>query len=272
MIKPDPVILIYKKSQILEVPKDRFARIYYGSETCDFLIPSNSDIDALQKIHEKQKIGFTIVTPYLTQQNFSSVERLFKFLAVHSPCAEIVVNDWGVLNLITERYPKFCVIWGRILNRQMRGLFFADEKIADVQLVENLKGLKKDDRSYFKASILQNSYATQLLKSMHIKRIGLDNVKQGLLLDMARDIKIDLYYPYCYITSSPHCLTRTLAMKPFLFQRAIRCNKVCLKTKVKKVKICGEAIYLMGNHQSYFNNKLTPEILQKIDRLIEVKL
>ncbi len=272
MTGPDQAVLIYKKSQIPEVSKDRFDRIYYGSDTCDFLIPSKSDIDALQKIHTKLKIDYTIVTPYLTQQNFSLVEKLFKHLATISPCAEIVVNDWGVLNLITERYPQFCMIWGRILNRQRRSPFFADQENADVQLVEDIKGLTKDDRRYLKASILQNGYATQLLKSMNIKRIGLDNVKQGLLLGRDRDIKIDLYYPYCYIASSSHCLTRTLTMKPFLFQRVARCNRTCLKTKVKKVKIGGEEVCFIGNHQSYFNNKIKPKILQRIDRLIEVKL
>ena len=272
-MKPDPVVLIYKKSQILEVAnKGRFTRIYYGSETCDLLIPSQSDIDALQKVQTKLKIDFTIVTPYLTQQNFSLVEKLFKYLAIHSPCAEIVINDWGALNLITERYPRFRVIWGRILNNQKRGFFFADQKTTNPPLVKNLKMLKKDDRKYLKASILQNGYATQLLKNMHIKRIGLDNVTQGLLLGMDRDIKIDLYYPYCYITSSPYCLTRTLSMKPLPFKRIEQCNKICLKTKVRTVNICGETVYLTGNHQSYFNNKLKPEILQRIDRLIEVRL
>jgi hypothetical protein len=271
-MKPDQVVLIYKKSQISEVAKGPFTRIYYGSETCDFLIPSKSDINALQKIHKKLKIDFTIVTPWMTQHNFYLVERMIRYLSTISPFAEIVVNDWGVINLISERYPKFCMIFGRILNRQRRSNFIADQDVSDVQLVEDLKDLKKDDRKYLKASILQNGYATQLLKSINIKRIGLDNAKQGLLLGTSTDIKIDLYYPYVYLTSSSNCFTRSLAMKPFRFERTDQCNKPCLKTKIRKVKICGEDIYLVGNHQSYFNNKLNPKVLQKIDRLIEVKL
>jgi hypothetical protein len=270
MIRPERAVLLHKKSQLSGITKGNFSRIYFGSETCDFLLPSKTDIDVLANIRERFNIDFTIVTPYITQRNFPLADKLLRHLNKNFPFTEIVVNDWGVLNLIRGDYDNFRMILGRILNRQSRGLFFVNTKASEVELVSDMKWTKKEDLVYFKASITQNDYAMHFFKSLNIKRVSLDNLKQGILLDNNDEIKIDLYYPYCYLTSSPHCLTRALSKKPHLFQRATRCDKICLKKEVEKVKICNETIYLAGNSQLYFNDKVNASVLKKIDRLIKV--
>jgi len=272
MSRPEKAVMLYKKSQLSELHKGDFSRIYFGSETCDFLLPSETDIDALVKARDRYDIDFTIVTPYVTQQNFSLCDRLLRRLYKNFPHTEIVVNDWGVLNLINSHYPNFQIILGRIVNRQNRGLFFVDTRDSKMELISDMKGLKKADRAYFKASILQNNHAMKFLNGFNILRISLDNLKQGVLLERNSNIKIDLYYPFCYLTSSPHCLTRALLKKPHLFKRTIRCDKICFKKGGQKRIFLNETLYLFGNSQFYFNDKLDPSVLKKGDRLIKVIL
>ena len=272
MIRPERAVLLHKKFQLEGITRDNFSRIYFGSETCDFLLPSKTDISVLMNIKKRFNIDFTIVMPCMTQHNFHLADKLLMHLNKSLPFTEIVVNDWGTLNLIKERYHNFCIILGRILNRQRRGNLFVNTKASGVELTSDMKLITKEDQVYLKASIIQNDYAMCFLKGLNIKRVSLDNLKQGLLLDNDDDIKIDLYYPYCYLTSSPYCLTRALLKKPYLFRRSTRCEKVCLKKEVEKIKICNETIYLVANSQFCFNDKVSSSILEKIDRLIKVVL
>jgi collagenase-like PrtC family protease len=162
-MRPSRAVLIYKKSQIQEVVKESFTSIYFGSETCDFLIPTHSDIDALVDVHRKFNVECVFVTPYVTEHNFYQVERMLKYLEAVLPDSEIVVNDWGVINFIQEYYPRFRLILGRILNRQRRSTFLAHQDMTDMRLIESLEGLTKYDQEYLRSSILQNGYGMGLL-------------------------------------------------------------------------------------------------------------
>lgn len=243
--------------------------IYFGVEFCDQLLPSGKDLDFLVRFSHKSKVPVSIVTPYLNECNFEGITKLLDSLNERMPNAEVVVNDWGVLNLIKDNYDNFSIIIGRLLSRQKRGFFVKRENGENV-LIENLK-LKRTEKDYMKCSIMQNDYLMEFLKKMGIKRISLDNMRQGVVLT-SKGIKTDVYYPYIFITTSNYCLTSAIHKSSGMRGVIDSCNGICRKVQMREMEICGEKIYLYGNTQFYFNDRVDNLSLTKGDRLIRVIL
>jgi collagenase-like PrtC family protease len=122
------------------------SRIYFGNGFCDHLLPLKKDIDTLVNLKGKRKVDFSIVTPYINQRNFPQLTDLLHNLNKNLPGIEIIVNDWGVLHLIKERFHNLFIVLGRLLSKQKRG-FFIKSKLSGITLIENLN-LKKADMKY----------------------------------------------------------------------------------------------------------------------------
>ena len=107
--------------------------------------------------------------------------------------------------------------------------------------------------------------------NLGIKRIGLNNVRQGIIFNKNYNFKIDLYYPYIFITTSNYCLTAALYNDGIIKPRE-QCNMVCRRVKKRHIDVCGEKMYLIGNSQFYYNNKFNNIDLKKVNRLVKTIL
>ncbi len=61
------------------------------------------------------------MTPFVTNRGLEQLEELLPVLAQTLPDAEVVVNDWGVLQLLRSEYPELKPVLGRLLNKSKRG-------------------------------------------------------------------------------------------------------------------------------------------------------
>lgn len=261
------VILIHNWNQ-LKKTSSNFSRVYFGSEFCDRLLPSKQDIEKLIILKKRSGINFSIVTPYINQRNFFKLVNLLNYLNKELPKVEIIVNDWGVFNIISERFNNLIIVLGRVLSKQKRG-FFVPLAHKDI-LIDSIK-IKCSEKEYLKSSILQNDYLMKYIKRKGIYRIGLDNLKQGIIINK-KVFCIDLYYPYIYLATSSYCLATSLNKRVKLLTKINKCGKICKKENMRKFKICGENVYLFGNTQFYINNEFGRVDIKKIDRLINVLL
>ncbi|OIO36937.1 MAG: hypothetical protein AUJ74_00370 [Candidatus Omnitrophica bacterium CG1_02_44_16] len=242
-------------------------RIYFGSEFCDYILPSPKDVDRLIKMRKDTNIAFSIVTPYLNQRRLTQLTKLLIFINVHTPEIEVIVNDWGVLHMLYTRFPRLQAVLGRVLSRQKRGPFVKVR--SEFVQIEKL-GLKKTDQIYLKSSILQNDHIVRLAKEYKIKRIGLDNTRQGIIFEN-KGFSIDLYYPYIYITTSNYCMTEMIERKRELFVKTDACRRFCFNSGLNKIKIGEEWVYLFGNTQFYPNDTTSMRGIPKyVNRLIKV--
>ena len=260
--------MLCKLSGIKKIDKN-VSRVYFGNEFCDFLIPGKSEINRLFDITNKPGIKVSIVTPYLNERSLRNAEKLLSHINRNFPDTEIIVNDWGVFHLIKNNLPDLEIVMGRLLTRQKRG-FFVKSKDSGVELIRKLR-LTKADRSYLKCSVLQNSYMMDFISAAGIKRIGLDNTLQGIDISGYRKFNIDLYYPYAYITTSNYCLTPLLEKGGGLRDKIYKCDKICLRSKVRTIQVLGRNIYLAGNTQFYRNELIKVED-NRINRIITCSL
>jgi hypothetical protein len=261
------VILINNLDRLKKI-KSGFSRIYFGGEFCGRLLPSKQDIQKLGVFKKRSGINFSIVTPYIGQRGFFKLVNLLGHLNKEYPGLEIIVNDWGVLNLISERFNNLTMALGRVLSKQKRGFFVP---LAHKDVPADIIKIKNREKEYLRSSILQNESLMKYIQGKGINRIGLDNLKQGVIVDKDA-FDIDLYYPYVYLASSSYCLSASFANGVKLPVNTNKCGKICKKEKIRVLKICKENTYLSGNTQFYINNGLGGADTKKIDRLINVVL
>ena len=99
----------------------KFTRIYIGNEFCPLNFPDLNTLDTILNSALKEIFDITISFPFVREKNLNKYEKILDFLkewcANNNKQIEIIVNDWGTLNLITCKYKEFTPVLGRLLNK-----------------------------------------------------------------------------------------------------------------------------------------------------------
>jgi hypothetical protein len=271
----------------LEYFKKEYSRIYFGNEFCQRLIPSPFDLEKVALYTRKEKIGFSFVTPYVTDEGIEKLDKLFTLLEKLDFHCEVIINDWGVLNLINERFKTFKPVLGRLLTKQKRGprlrellkretarpRLVSDPKFPKIKNVILQKKLPLSLDPYYKGSNVTSAPVIQdYLVGQRVKRIELDNTYQGLHLELPKDkIRSSLYFPYTYISTTFFCPSAGCEEKERSLLKIKACTKECQSYLFElRHKTMPGALLLKGNTIFYKNMHLSKKGLEKIgvDRIV----
>lgn len=218
-------------SENLNIDISKFDRIYFGNEFTDTLLPS---AERLKRLSNLVKKDITLVTPFITQGKIDNIAELLEAAKVSDNVSEVVVNDFGVLRLMSRKFKDLIPIAGRVLVKQ-----------------------KTDPRHYYESySNKESSLHTSLsdigfanfLKKNNVKMVELNNTLQGA--DLPADFSYSLHYPHVIVA-----LKRIYAnaeRESFILQHE------CMKEK------------LLSNGYAFFymNKTINPAIKSKLDRII----
>lgn len=248
--------IFISKTKDLEYVTNEYSRLYFGIEFCQNLIPPVEDLGHILKFVSKKGMDFTFVSPYVTNEGMKKLKLLLDYLINQQPSSEIVINDWGFLRWISQKYSNSNLALGRLLTKQKRG-----------PRILNLMGRVPDTMiEHFRQSNVDNLMLSDFLISKGIKRIELDNLLQGVSRP-THSLKGSLYIPFAYITTTRFCLVNSVN-RPL--RTVSSCNKECqnyvLKLQHKQMAV---ELFLKGNTQ-FFKNEHLPENLKQlnIDRLV----
>lgn len=175
-----------------------FTRLYYGQEFCEKALPRINELAEAVQAADRFGMEFTFVTPYVTELALAKVADLLDRLVRLKPRAEVVVNDWGLLYILTQKFPTLVPVLGRLLNKILR----------DPRLVGHLKNRDpKEALEPFQTSYLAGPAMQALLDQFKVRRVELDHPPQGLdphLPDWG--YRSTLYIPLAVITTGRICL------------------------------------------------------------------
>lgn len=190
----------------LEQPYEfKLSRLYFGHEFCEHRIPDREAVQLAYTAAVERGLEFTLVTPYVTDQGLGKLLRLFRFLEGLGGRAEVVLNDWGVLRVLSRDFPRFRPVLGRLLNKMIR-----DPRVAGAY---NGESTPAESAAVFRRSGVTAGVYRSLLKSMGVERIELDNLIQGIDLDFRQlGLEGSLYYPYGCVTTGRACLMGSLGL------------------------------------------------------------
>lgn len=175
------------------------SRLYVGAESCERLLPTSRELGRALSFALSRGLAFTLVTPYVTRYGLGRLGPLLAAVDRAAPGSEVVVNDWGTLDLIEERGLGLRPVLGRLLTRQRRGPRLAKlAGRAPEAMVEALRGL----------SVTLPAYR-RFLADHGISRVELDWPLHGLSVDLAGGeppLSGSLYTPYAYVSTTRLCL------------------------------------------------------------------
>jgi len=195
-------------------------------------------------------LAFTLVTPVLRESSLAELRTLFQALQQQLlPGDEVVISDFGALELVRELLPQAVVVLGRALSGQKRG--------------PRIEGLELSDEAltYFRQGRWYSAEAVTLLVELGIARVELDNLLQGLE-PLPVGLKGTLHTPYAMVTSSRNC--------PFHADKSSRrCSVGCGEVFRLTTAQTPHALFQAGNSQFLELTTLPAELpILGIDRLV----
>jgi len=249
----------------LDDTSEGYRRLYFGNEFCECLIPTAAEMDyALDHAHARG-LGFTLVTPYVTDRSLVTLETLFRQLAAHQPGSEVVFNDWGVLTTLNEVYPALVPVMGRLLHKMKRGPRFVN--------LQHM--LPESTLRYYRSSSLDSPLYQGLLREWGVRRVELDNLLQGVEAGLGgSEIRASLHLPYAVVSTTRLCLTagcdvvgaeETVGIFP--------CRRECQRYTFKLTHPVMPVPIIRQGNTMFFKNDRLPENMtsQNIDRLVVAK-
>lgn len=105
--------IIYVSSIEFENKFKEFDRLYFGSDTCEELLPS---IQLLRQLKDKHNISITLVTPPVTDKGIERIKNLVEENEKERVFDEVVVNDIGALDFLSKQETSLTFIAGRLLS------------------------------------------------------------------------------------------------------------------------------------------------------------
>jgi len=227
-----------------------FSRIYFGCEFCQRLLPTVNKLEKVLDFVSEKNIDFTFLTPYVTNEGIKKLKPLLKVIEKTKPDSEVVFNDWGVLNILNEKYKSFEPVMGRLLNKMKRG----------PRLKEVMNSLPESTLNYFRGCSLDSPLYQNFLIDHKIKRIELDNLLQGLDLNLGDSIiNTSLYVPYAFITTTRLCLANSCDIAGKEDEIGIfPCKKECQKYTFQHVHSVMPVPLISKGNTMFFKNENIP--------------
>lgn len=169
------------------------SRLYYGAEFCFGRLPSIDKLLAAREWARKAKWTFTLVTPVLGEDERLRLDDILKKVLPELAAGdEVLISDWGALELVRTVRDDLTIILGRTLSGQKRG-----PRILDMTLT-------REQTDYFQRGSWHNRDAVELLGEQGIKRVEQDNLLQGLA-PLPETLNGSLHLPYAMVASSRNC-------------------------------------------------------------------
>lgn len=276
--------IFISRTQNLKYVTLRYKRLYFGNEFCERLIPELNELKRVIRFCDKNRLDFSLVTPYLTNRGLAVIEELFIWLQSNKISCEVIVNDYGLLDLLNEKYRTLQPVLGRLLSKQKR-----DPRIARLAgpIAQKKIFYKFGDEYYFvlpkrippalvlhyKKAMINTPIIQDFLMAQRVKRVELDNLLQGINPDLPKGkLSASLYLPYGYITTTRLCSANPFRKEKRFFSRILSCKKECQDYTLKlKNPSLPRLIYKKGN-TLFFKNAKRPALQwlkeRGIDRLV----
>ena len=169
-------------------------RLYIGNDFCFERLPSAELLHAFLKIAESQGFHVTLCFPFLYERQLTAIHNLLSVLNEWSCSsgkqAEVVVNDWGALNMLHRVYPDVDLVLGRLLNRRKK-----DPR-------EEWHWQKNSYLPGYQSNFLNSTCIQSILSRYGFHRYEFESTTQKPLLPEGNHT---LHFPFYQLNTSTYC-------------------------------------------------------------------
>lgn len=261
MSAPERALYVAAASELDSRPPG-VERVYFGHEFCERLLPRPASVAKLARAAERAGLGFTLLTPYVTERGLGRLRRIFAALAGASGASEVVFNDWGTLRVLRSDFPGLVPVLGRLLVKMKRG----------PRLAELATRFNPATADYFRTCSLDVPLYREFLGERGVRRVELDNVLQGIDLDLrGTGLSASLYVPWGYIATTRLCLAASCDRHGMEDEVGILpCRKECRRFTFELDQLGTSVSQVRKGNTVFFRNDAVPEdaAARGIDRIV----
>jgi len=211
---------VTSSNDLSKLPR-KIRRIYYGAEACELFLPNVPRIKRFAELCSTAGRTMTLVMPLLSDRALPIVREVINYANAVKVIDEIVINDYGTLNLLREQLYGCKIICGRLLARQ-----YCDPKLIYLSMPpESRRIIKVTNASGQNEFMLIETAPPHLvdtiksipvcgsatIKHLHeygIDRVEINNTIQGIRIPRAIDVNISLHYPFVLSSIARRCSCR----------------------------------------------------------------
>ncbi|WP_051463279.1 hypothetical protein [Deferrisoma camini] len=171
------------------LPSGEITALCFGSEFCQEALPTPEG--AQRWVGWAGDLGLepVLLTPPVTSRGLARLGALLEGLSGRCPGLQVVCNDWGTLRAVGERFPRFRVRAGRLLNRGLR---------------DPRPGAQTGREAGDRAGRLR-----RLLAGLGAEAVETDvDLAGGFLGDGSEGLERTLHLPFSFVASGRNCLVR----------------------------------------------------------------
>lgn len=205
-----------------------FTHLYYGNEFCEYRLPNETQLLKALQIANDNNLKFVFVTPPVTDWGISQIKESLKILIAYKEKIEIVVNDHGVLQMLSDFTDRFEITIGRICDK------LSHDSRASLRDIENY--YSKNGLNYARTPGVVSQFSLNIYKAYNVNRFEFDMPKVGISLP--ENINASLYWPFQYLTMGRVCLFRASqysSKEKFLIGKE-PCTQLCKTLQIEKRK------------------------------------
>lgn len=180
--------------------------IYYGAEFCENALPDPEDFLKVARECKKRNLRFAAVTPPSSDSGVEKVKHIVEKLNSEKLFFEVVVNDLGVLKMLSETEGDFVLSIGRVMDKRPHD--------ARLSRSEYRSYLSEDGKNLTGEPGILSSHSLEKLRRMNIQGIELDEPVHDFPMQKAEGkgslgksdhIKTTLHLPCGFLTTGRLC-------------------------------------------------------------------
>lgn len=196
-------------------------RIYVGDEFCLQRMVDPEGLDDLVRLAQMRSWAVTLLTPPTTEEGLERFAPLLDRLDALQFESEVVVNDWGAMQFVRERYPSLPVSLGRLLNKG-----FKDPRLADA---EAFTRISEEAAELLNRCAFDSAGFREAMTRRGVHRLERDLLPHGApRWETPAGIGESVYFPFGYVTMGRVCLLASLEGRHSKkFSLADTCRRTC---------------------------------------------
>ncbi|MBA2213311.1 hypothetical protein [Sellimonas intestinalis] len=241
-----------------------FSRVYIGNQYCHNLFPGDDMLLKLMKKALSEKLEITIAFTYIREIFISKVcgtiDCIFEWCVKNDTKVEVIVNDWGMLEVLSDKLDRLTPVLGVLLNKRKK----------DPRTYRKI-GLEKYN-SYLEENNLNAEHFCDFLKKNGIERIEYES--HGVANRYAI-LKASISFPYYQTNTSQYCplYAQCVNLNRNYQKLVTQCPKYCRKFAMmfpKNVKAIGRYNSIFGIDNELLRNEGFLKELKNspVDRLV----
>lgn len=226
-------------------------RLYIGNQFCHLLFPGKELLfQMLEKAaveQVKSTLVFSYIRDYMLDQVQALLEEVDRWCERRQTCIEVVVNDWGMADLVKNRTRNLTPSLGILLNKRKKDprIFFK----------------KGDQRLFEKNNLNAGFYRNFLKEEFGIERFEWESCGYGQEFPEGKN---GLHIPLYQTNTSQYCPLRAVCLNGK--RGAQKLAKSCPHYCAEHVFLYPEHLHMVGRYNSLFG--IDMEIL-KDSKLLE---